>query len=140
MLQIKFDRLAIALSSICAIHCAIFPIIASLIPLLSTTIHHGHALHEFWFHQFILIFILPVSILATISGYRFHRNILPTIITLLGLTILVFTAVYAGTLIANHTIPHAAETWLTIIGGTIHATGHMFNLIATRKFNVKFAH
>ncbi len=139
MLQDKFDHLAISLSGICAIHCAIFPIVASLIPLISTTIHYGHALHEFWFHQFILIFILPVSILATISGYRFHRNISPTIISLLGLTILVFTAVYAGTLIANHTIPHTAETWLTIFGGIIHASGHMFNLIATRKCKVKSA-
>lgn len=140
MLKVNLDRLAISLSGICAIHCVIFPIIASLIPLISTTLRHGNTLHEFWFHQFILIFIFPVSILAVISGFRCHRNIMPTIISLLGLTILVFTAVCAETLISNHTIPHATEAWLTIIGGIIHATGHMFNLIATRKCKIKFAH
>jgi len=132
MLNINLDRLAIALSSICAIHCVIFPIVASLIPLISTSIHHGNALHEFWFHQFILLFIVPISIFSIISGYRCHKKITPALVASIGLIILVFTATYAGDLIANQTIPHEGETWLTVFGGVIHATGHILNLLATK--------
>ncbi len=137
MLQIKFDRLAIALSSICAIHCVVFPIFASLIPLIATSFQHGNTLHEFWFHQFIIIFIFPISIFSIISGYRCHKKIAPALIASLGLIILVLTATYAGTLISNHTIPHQGETWLTVFGGIIHATGHILNLMATRSYKNK---
>jgi ribose/xylose/arabinose/galactoside ABC-type transport system permease subunit len=133
MLTTHLDRLAIILSSMCAIHCVIFPIIASLIPLIATSFSHGNTLHEFWFHQFILIFILPISIFSIISGYCCHKTFTPAIIASLGLMILVFTAAYAGDLIANQTIPHESETWFTVFGGVIHATGHVLNLQATRK-------
>ena len=132
MLQIHFDRLAIALSGICAIHCVIFPVVAGFLPLLATTLHHGNTLHEFWFHQFILLFILPVSILALITGYRCHKQLTPLLIGGLGLLILVFIAIFAGTLISNNIIPHQGETWLTVAGGFVHAIGHVLNVLATR--------
>ena len=125
-MQTFFDRIAITLSSICVIHCIAFPIIASLIPLFTTTLHHGHAMHDFWFHQFILIFILPFSIIAIIAGYHRHKQRLPVVIATAGLCVLVFTAIFAGTLITNHIIPHESEKILTIIGGIIHAIGHFF--------------
>ncbi len=137
MLQSYFDRIAITLSCICVIHCIAFPIIASLIPFLAITLQHGHALHEFWFHHFILIFILPFSIFAIIAGYRRHRQILPIIIATIGLSILVFTALFAGTLISNQVIPHEGETWLTLAGGVVHAIAHIMNLIATS--NMRFS-
>ena len=113
-MQTLFDRIAITLSSICVIHCIAFPIIASLIPIFTTTLHHGHAMHEFWFHQFILIFILPFSIIAIVAGYHRHKQILPVVIASIGLTILVFTALFAGQFIANHILPHEGEKVLTI--------------------------
>ncbi len=130
-MQTFFDRIAITLSSICVIHCIAFPIIATLIPIFSTTLHHGNAMHEFWFHQFILIFILPFSVIAIFAGFHRHRQLLPIIIASIGLTILVLTALFAGPLITNHIIPHESEKVLTIIGGIIHAVGHFLNLSAT---------
>jgi len=130
-MQTFFDRIAISLSCLCVIHCIAFPIVASLIPVFATTLHHGHAIHEFWFHQFILIFILPFSIFAIIIGYQRHKQILPVIVTTIGLLVLVATALFAGTLISNHIIPHQSETLLTLIGGIIHAIGHTMNLLAT---------
>ena len=136
MLQIYFDRFAIALSSICAIHCVALPIVASISPLLFSTIDHGNTLHEFWFHQFILIFILPISIFALIAGYRCHKQLIPMLIGGIGLFILVFTAIFAGTLISNNVIPHEGETWLTVTGGIIHAIGHLQNVFATRSVKI----
>lgn len=127
-----FDRFAIGLSSLCAIHCIALPIAASITPLLMSTINHGTSTHEFWFHQFILMFIIPVSIFALVMGYRCHRKIGPMLIGGLGLCILVTVALFAEQLISQHVISHTGETILTIIGGIIHATGHIANALATR--------
>jgi len=130
-MQTLFDRIAITLSGICVIHCIAFPIFASLIPLFATTLHHGHSMHEFWFHHFILIFILPFSLFAMIVGYKRHKQLLPIVIASIGLTVLVLSALFAGALITNQIIPHDGETYLTVFGGIIHAVGHFMNLTAT---------
>jgi hypothetical protein len=127
-----FDRFAISLSSLCAIHCIALPIAASVTPLLMSTIVHGNNVHEFWFHQFILIFIIPVSIFALIAGYRCHRKSLPILLGGLGLSILVTVALFAEQLISQQIISHTGETMLTIIGGIIHAAGHVTNALSTK--------
>ena len=137
MLQVYFDRFAIALSSICAIHCIALPVVASLIPLLATSIPHDNALHdnalhEFLFHQFILIFILPISIFALAAGYRCHKKITPIFIGTIGLIILSVVALFAENLISQQVISGSGETILTIFGGIIHAAGHISNVLATK--------
>ena len=127
-----FDRLAISLSSLCAIHCIALPIAASVTPLLMSTINHGNAVHEFWFHQFILIFIIPVSIFALVTGFRCHKKNLPMLLGGLGLSILVIVALFAEQLLSQQVISHTGETILTVIGGIIHAAGHITNALATK--------
>ena len=134
-MQAHFDRFAILLSGICAIHCIALPLVASLIPLLAVTIQHGHQLHEFWFHQFILVFILPISTIALVAGYRIHRQVLPLLVAGFGLSILVGVAMFAEYLIVHHLMPHSGETIVTVTGGIFHATGHVLNVMATRKLN-----
>jgi len=132
-MQERFDKFAILLSSICAIHCIVTPIIASAVPLFTAAVHHGEDVHDFWFHQFILIFIVPVSLFALVIGFRTHQKILPIAVAGVGLLILIFTAVFAEHLLHSHVIEHEGETLLTIIGGIIHAIGHVLNALATRK-------
>ncbi len=138
-MQSYFDRIAITLSCICAIHCIALPIIASLIPLFAVTLHHGQNLHEFWFHEFILIFILPISLLAIFTGYRRHKQLLPVVVAAIGLSILVSTSLFAGELISHHIIPHEGEMWLTVFGGIVHAIGHILNLVSTNNLQVTCA-
>ncbi len=132
-MQVLLDRFAIILSGICAIHCILLPVAVSVIPLLAVTVQHGQQLHQFWFHQFILIFIVPVSVLALIAGFRSHRQWFPIGVSLIGLMILTTIALFASTLISLRIIPHQAEMLITISGGIIHAIGHILNLLATRK-------
>ena len=132
-MQILFDRFAILLSGICAVHCIAFPIVAGMLPLLATTFHHGHQLHEFWFHQFILYFIVPVSIIALLSGYRSHGKLIPILVASIGLLILIGTALFIDQLLMRHIISHEGEMLLTVTGGIFHAIGHILNLQATRK-------
>jgi len=131
-----FDRFAIALSSLCAIHCITLPLAASVTPLLMATIDHGNTVHEFWFHQFILIFIIPVSIIALFTGFRCHRKSLPLLLGGIGLAILVSVALLAEQLISHQIISHTGETALTVIGGVIHAAGHVSNALATKASHV----
>ena len=133
MVQIVLDRIAILLSSICAIHCVALPIVAGLVPLLGPALNHGQGMHEFWFHQFILLFVFPVSVFALFAGYRCHRNRTPVVLGVIGLGLLIMTALSAETLIQYHIIPHHGETVLTMTGGVIHAIGHIFNVLASRK-------
>ena len=107
MVQIYFDRFAITLSGICAIHCVALPLVASLMPLLAITIQHGYALHDFWFHQFILLFILPISLFALAVGYRSHKQRVPITVGTVGLLILVLTALFAEMLLSNHILPYS---------------------------------
>jgi len=137
-MQEHFDRFAIMLSGLCAIHCIALPIIASIIPLLTATVHHGNEIHEFWFHQFILLFILPVSLIALITGYRSHQKIAPLVIASVGLTILTFIALFAEQLLIDNVIPYEGETLLTITGGVIHATGHIMNVQTTRRNQIHY--
>ncbi len=127
-----FDRFAITLSGLCAIHCIALPIAASVTPILMATIDHGNSVHEFWFHQFILIFIVPISLFALIAGYRCHHKNTPMYISGLGLIMLVTIALFAEQLITQQILSHTGETVFTVIGGVIHATGHIMNAIATK--------
>jgi hypothetical protein len=116
------------------------PVAAGMIPLLNSTLYHGHEIHEFWFHQFILVFILPISILALFTGFRCHKNLLPVVIAGLGLGLLVLTALFAEYLIKQHIIPHSGEMALTVTGGIVHALGHILNVIASRRIHSTCAH
>jgi len=134
VLKVHLDRFAIALSSICAIHCIALPLVAGLVPLLAVATNHENALHEFWFHQFILIFILPVSIFALIVGYRLHHQLTPVLIGATGLVILTTIALFADILISQQIIPRSVETLSTVLGGIIHAIGHIANVLATKSY------
>lgn len=138
-MQEKFDKFAILLSGICALHCIFTPIAASIIPIFTAVVHHGEDIHEFWFHQFIIIFILPISIFALIMGFRTHKRLLPIFIAAIGLFILTFVALFAEELIHHHMIEHKTETLLTITGGIIHAIGHIINFQASRKKHLHYA-
>lgn len=127
-----YDRFAIALSGLCAIHCIALPIAASLTPLLMSTVKHGSSMHEFWFHQFILIFIIPISLFALVTGFRCHRKNIPMLLGGLGLSILVIVALFAEQLISQQMISYTGETILTVIGGIVHAAGHITNALATK--------
>ncbi len=139
-MHIHFDRFAILLSGLCAIHCIALPIVASLIPLLSSTIQHGHNIHEFWFHEFILFFILPISFIALITGYRSHNQWTPIIIAGVGLFILTMTSLFIEEFLAFSDFPYQFETVLTVTGGVIHALGHILNVQATRNIPLNCAH
>lgn len=128
----KLDRLVILLSGVCAVHCIALPILASLLPLLSGALAHGHDIHDLWFHQLLLFMVLPISVVSLITGYSCHKAWPPAFVTICGLIILAIPALFFETLHEAGIMSHSHEMILTLTGGIIHALGHALNIQSTR--------
>jgi len=121
--QKLLDITAVAVSGLCALHCLALPFLLVLFPLLGTTILTDEA-----FHQVLLWFILPTSLVAVGLARIRHRDKLVLALVGAGMAILVGAAVWAH----DH-----AELWLdqamSLTGGAILAVGHIRNFLLCRK-------
>ena len=77
------DKVGIALSVGCLIHCIIMPLILPMLPLIGLTFKHG-----FLFHIIIAAIIGVVAYLAFKSGFKKHGDSLPTLIGAMGVLFL----------------------------------------------------
>ena len=71
MLLSKYvDRVAIALSTICIVHCLAMPFVIAVLPIAAFTVGgDGH------FHSLMLWFVVPTSVIGFGLGLRVHRRI-----------------------------------------------------------------
>ena len=113
------DRLAVALSGVCLVHCLALSAAAISAPALV-----GLSFDAGWTHLAMLVLVIPVSILALPRGYREHGR--PQVLWLggLGLTLLVL-----GATIGHHLYGPAADTALTVSGALILAAAHLLNAL-----------
>ena len=87
LLSKYFDRVAIALSTICIVHCLAMPFVIALLPVAAFTIGgDGH------FHSLMLWFVVPTSVLGFGLGLRVHGRA----------DIVVIGVIAIGTLAAAH--------------------------------------
>ena len=119
------DKFAIALSSLCVIHCLATPLILIILPSLGALVADSHEL----FHQVILFFVLPIGVLALLAGYRHHHNRTILLIGLAGLGLLLIAAFFG-----HDYFGETGETALTIFASLIIATAHLRNFQSTRNF------
>ena len=69
LLSKYFDRVAIALSTICIVHCLAMPFVIALLPVAAFAVGgDGH------FHSLMLWFVVPTSVLGFGLGLRVHRR------------------------------------------------------------------
>jgi len=111
----KLDKLAIAFSAICLVHCLMLPVLLTLLPVLGSTLFT----HE-QFHQIMLIVVLPTSLGAFALGCRQHRQGSVAVIGGVGIALLIFAAFAVGTAWGDH-----AEQIITVIGGLVLAVAHI---------------
>ena len=109
------DNVAVALSGICLLHCLTLPALIAALPFIRQ-FGEGH------FHVQMLLFVLPVSVIAFTLGYRRHR--VKSIIAwgAAGMLLLVLGATVVHTssgLIADRTV--------TICAALMLAVAHYFN-------------
>ena len=107
------DVIAAAVSGLCLVHCLATPI---LLALGSSGLLLG-AFSSEWFHYLML---LPISVLLAWSlpgGWCMHQRKTPFVLGLVGFLLLV-AALFA---------PHEAETALSISGGVLLISAHLYN-------------
>jgi hypothetical protein len=107
------DLIAAALSGLCVVHCLATPV---LLALGSSGLLLG-ALSSEWFHYLML---LPISVLLAWSlpgGWCVHKRKAPFVLGLAGFLVLT-AALFA---------PHDAGTALSVSGGLLLISAHLYN-------------
>jgi hypothetical protein len=118
-----FDHFAIALSTICIIHCLALPIVIALLPVLALT--WGSDAH---FHALMLWFVLPTSLLGFAAGYHAHRGKAIVLLGAAAIAMLVFIA------LRGHAIwDTTTETIVNVAASLLLAAAHWRNFRAVRR-------
>jgi hypothetical protein len=112
------DRFGATGSLLCAIHCALLPLVIALLPSLGIATWLGEN-----FERGFVIFATGLGAFSLVWGYRRHRAI-----RALGLLVPGLAALWAGVLYAplHHAVlPHAIAM---TFGGTLVGLAHLANL------------
>ncbi len=117
------DRMAICVSAACLAQCLLLPVLVVVTPLVSVGFLAGDV-----FHLFLLMVIVPVSLLAFALGYRMHRNGSMLVLGGIGLTLVVAAAVFEATILHG-----LAAALVTSVGGLFLIAGHWLNLRQRRR-------
>lgn len=116
-LQATIDKTAIGLSIICTVHCLVLPVALVMLPALGASIVGDES-----FHQWLLLAVLPTSMIALTMGCRRHGHSDVVLVGLAGLTILALTAFLGHDLLGE-----TGEKTATVVGVTLIAFTHFRN-------------
>jgi hypothetical protein len=111
------DRVGMVGSVLCAVHCALLPVLVAGLPALGLG---GTAWVDF--DQAFVVFATLLGISTLMVGYRRHRTLRPWLLLLPGLA-LVWTGAFTG--LHTHTLDHAL---IMVAGGLLIAAAHLANL------------
>ena len=109
------DGLAVALSTLCLVHCLVLPFIVIGVPLLAQ-------FAESHLHYQMLLLVVPLSGVAFGIGFRRHRNARIVGAGILGLALLII-----GATVAHSALGLLADRAFTIAGSLVLATAHWKN-------------
>lgn len=112
-LATRLDRMAIGLSALCAVHCV------ATVVLLGALSSLGYIFAAPIVHEAGLAMAIGLGGLALGAGLRRHRLLWPSLIGLLGLSLM------ATALFLEH---GAGEAAVTICGVSLVALAHFFNI------------
>jgi hypothetical protein len=120
--KLWWDRLGIAMSLVCLVHCLALPIAVAVLPLVA-----AQWLQANTFHAAMALGLLPVALLAVVPGLRMHGRVSVAAAMAAGLSLL-STAAFAG----ERLLTREWEIGLTVAGGAILVTAHVVNLVLCR--------
>ncbi len=121
MNQLFTDKLAIAISAVCAVHCLILPFALIWVPSIASL----HLDNE-GFHLWMLLAVVPISIYALTTGCIQHKRYQLLILGIVGLGFLVL-AILLGDFIGEF-----GEKGFTLFGTGLLAVGHFLNYRSCR--------
>ena len=115
MLQnLNLDKVGIGASLLCAIHCALLPVLFTTLPLMGVELLENENLEL----GFILLSLI-VGCFALYNGYKkHHQKILPICVFVAGIALLLF---------ASFWLEDNMETIVKIAGAAFVITAHILN-------------
>lgn len=113
----SIDKAAIGLSLVCAVHCLLLPVALVILPALTAT-----AFGDDQFHLWMLVAVLPTSLLALTMGCRRHRKMSVLALGLPGLAILTLAA-----FVGHDWFGEGGERIASVLGASLIALGHFRN-------------
>jgi hypothetical protein len=116
-----WDKLGIALSTICLAHCVVVVVLPLLLPALGTFFHSP------WIHQTFAGLVLIITPMAFMPGYRRHGLSRVLVMAWTGVAL-----VLAGVL-SDGKLPEITSHSLSIMGSGFLVTAHLLNLRHSRK-------
>jgi hypothetical protein len=112
------DRFGATGSIVCALHCALTPLLLAAIPSLGLSAWLGDG-----FERGFVVFVTVLGLFSMLWGYRRHR-----VFRALGMLLFGLAALWAGVLYAplhQALVPHAI---VMTVGGTLVGLAHLVNL------------
>jgi hypothetical protein len=112
--RVLFDKVGITVTSLCAIHCIMLPVLLPVLPLLGLTVNHNHA-----FERIMLLFTMVLGFVALFIGFhRYHRKLYPFYSLFLG------GFIYWQRDVWGHEYEHA----VLIVGASLVVLAHVMNM------------
>lgn len=112
--RVMFDKFGIMVTSLCAIHCILLPVILPILPLIGLTASHNHA-----FEGFVLLFTMVLGFITLFIGFhRYHRKLYP------------FYALFLGGFIywQRDAWGHDMEHVVLVVGAALVILAHIMNM------------
>lgn len=115
------DKVAVALSGLCLLHCLLLPFVVAVLPFLGQ-------FGDDHFHRELLLFVVPVSVVALTAGYRRHRHKEVLVLGIVGLLVLGVGGTYV-----HDAYGALADRIMTVVGSMILAVTHYRNFRFAKK-------
>lgn len=115
------DKIGIAVTSLCAIHCLLLPFLLPVLPLVGASFIADES-----FEHSILIATMVMGFFALYSGYkRYHQKVYP------------FTLLFTGGLIywQKDLLGTEFEPFVVMLGATLVVAAHVINMKLCRRCN-----
>lgn len=112
------DRFGATGSLICAVHCALTPLLLAAIPSLGLSAWLGDG-----FERAFVVFVSALGLFSLLWGYRRHRAF-----RALGLLLLGLITLWAGILYPPLHHPVVLHAIVMTLGGTLVGLAHVLNL------------
>ena len=112
------DRVGATGSLVCAVHCALLPLVIAALPSLGVALWLGEG-----FERVFVVFATLLGLFSVVWGYRRHRAVRALGLLLPGLAVLWLGVLYAP--LHHALVPHAIAM---TFGGTLVGLAHLANL------------
>ncbi|MBT3697936.1 MAG: MerC domain-containing protein [Gammaproteobacteria bacterium] len=114
-MQRILDNFGLTISAACAIHCILLPILLILSPYIELTFFTSHG-----FHESLMYFILPTSVIAFTLGCKRHNDDMVKLGGICGIFVLLIA-------IALHEFSEPLSIILTLFASSLLIFTHLRN-------------